>query len=282
MNHKLPSFLIITFLITFFTSCSSDDDNIAIEPVPQCKIVKHNTSSDPRITFDVEFVYQNNRIIKIKNYGNILPVETGFTQFGVVSEDSIVYSKNNNVEKIINLKYKNSNGIFIYTVEGNYNTFFYKNNQSKPYKREYTSKDENGKITYKWIETIQYDSENRIIQTDGYSEARPEFRKVRTTYTYDSNGNLSQFSETETYSNGDTNEKLENFSNYDTNKNPFKNITVPLVVYRKLNYSNNNYRSYTSQTINNEGRITDSSIWQIDSFIYNENGYPLFAEYECN
>lgn len=281
MKNKLASLTATIFLLPFI-SCSSDD---ALETqTSTCKIVKYNKdlSYDSKYNYDAEFVYKNNRMIKRKNYGNILPAETGFIKYGVVSEDSIVYDKNNNVEKIINLESRISNdGISIYKIERKYDNFFYSGNSKKPYKRESFTIEIDGKVSSKWIETMRYDSKNRIIQTDGYSEARPEYRTIQTKFIYDTNGNLEEYSQIEIY-NKSQRGTVDKYSNYDTNKNPFKNITVQFVEYRNLSYSNNNYRTHTSEKIDSEVKDTGISIWQIDSFVYNENGYPLFAELECN
>lgn len=265
MKKKLL-YLTITILSLFlFANCSSDENTETKEST--CKILKYDRLA--LNIYQTEFVYENGRMIKRQNYGNTLPVTTGQTLLGLISEDDILYNQNNNVEKII------------YKKDKHYDVFFYEGNSKLPYKRENIKISDDGNYTAKWVENIQYDSQNRIIKTIGGYDDETENRKITNMYTYDSNGNLSQTSERKTLSDGTTIENIIEFYNYDSNKNPFKNITVPFVDCRTKNYSKNNYRGFIHKSIQ-EGNTTIGYHWEISSYQYNEFGYPLFAEYECN
>ncbi len=265
MNKKLL-FLTTTVLSLFlFANCSSENNPEKKESA--CKILKYNKLA-PNI-YQAEFVYQNERLIKRQNFGNTASASVGHTIYGKLSEDSIVYNSNNTVEKII------------YTKDKRYDIFFYEGNSKLPYRRENIRISDNG-YTARWIENIQYDSQNRIIQTIGdYDDEETEIYKITTKYSYDSKGNLSQISETNNPLDGNIVEKITSFYNYDSNKNPFKNINVPFTDYRSKSYSENNYRTLISKSIY-KGNTTIEYTWEISSYQYNEFGYPLFAEYECN
>lgn len=262
MKKKILLFITVILSLLFFENCSTTDE-LKVEATT-CKILKYNKITSD--IYELEFVYQNDRIIKRKHYGNILSSTTGQILIGLQSEDSIVYDQNNNVEKIINKKNKE------------YDIFFYEKNSKMPYKRENFRSVSGSTYVAKWIENIQYNSENKILQTVGnYDDEETEEYKITTLYTYDSNGNLSQVS---TLSNNNTLEKIYTYSNYDSNKNPFKN-NIPFVDFRNKSYSKNNYRAYISKSIS-KGVETIEDSWETNSYQYNEYGYPLFAVYECD
>lgn len=266
MLKKIFFFTITIPTLFLFASCSSDNNLKKKESV--CKILKYNKIA-PNI-YQAEFIYQNGRLIKRLQFGNIVSPSIGQTIYGKLSEDSIVYNSNNTIAKIV------------YKKDKLYDLFFYNGNSRLPYKRENIKVSDNGNSTARWIENIQYDSQNRIIQTIGdYDDEQTEVNKKTTKYSYDSKGNLSQVSEINNPLDGNTTETITSYSNYDSSKNPFKNSSIPFIDYRNKSYSENNYRASISKSIY-KGDTTIGNFWEISSYQYNEFDYPLFAEYECN
>jgi hypothetical protein len=265
MKIKLLSLTITILTLFILTNCSSDENRETKES--ECKILRYNKITTD--LYEVQLIYLNSLLVKREHYGNTASGSSGNVIYGKLSEDSIVYNPNNTVAKIV---YKKNN---------HYDLFFYEENSTVPYKRENIKVSDNG-YTTKWIENIKYDSKNRILQTIGdYEDDETEVYKITTNYTYDSNHNLLQVSEINNPLDGNKIEKIINFSNFDSNKNPFLNINVPFVDYRNRAYSKNNYRKYISKSIYKENISTDF-FWETSSYQYNEFGYPLFAEYECN
>lgn len=266
MTKKLLFLTTAVLSLFLLANCSSENNPETQESV--CKILKYNKLAGN--VYQAEFIYQNGRLFKRQNFGNISSPSDGQNNYGKLSEDSIVYNSNNTVDKIV------------YKKDKNYDLFFYQENSRLPYKRENVKISDNGSTTTRWIENIQYDSQNRIIQTIGdYDDEETEVYKKTTKYTYDLKGNLSQISETNNPLDGNITEKITSYSNYDSNKNPFKNNSIPFIDYRNRSFSENNYTESISKTIY-KGNTTIEDYWDIGSYKYNEFGYPLFAEYECN
>lgn len=127
-----------------------------------------------------------------------------------------------------------------------------------------------------------YNSNNKIIlieekTTDSFGDVYGETTK---TLTYDSDGNLRLIEQIATSS---PNYKIQiKYDNYDTYKNPYANVNVPFEDIFYLRLSKNNYRKYSKMTYLNGYPTSTYETSEISGYEYNENGYPRFAEYQCN
>ncbi|WP_294203336.1 hypothetical protein [uncultured Chryseobacterium sp.] len=113
--------------------------------------------------------------------------------------------------------------------------------------------------------------------TDSFGDVYGEATK---TLTYDSDGNLRLI---EQIAASNPNYKVEiKYDNYDSYKNPYANVNVPFEDAFFLRLSKNNYRKYSKITYSNSYPTGTYETSEISGYEYNENGYPKFAEYQCN
>jgi len=265
MNKLLFSF----FLGLIISSCSHDDDVNQIELAEiNCQVLKYQQLIIlDSILYRTSLVYEGNKVMQRLNYGNILSGSTGQTRWGLSSFDNIFYNSENKVSKI---EY----------AANRFDLFYYTDGNPNPFKREYIRISDDGYVS-KWSENITYDESGRISNTFFYADD-PNYPYVEETtinYIYNSDSNLAKIIEVYRTS-GNTTTTTVDYSEYDSHKNPFKNINVPFIENRPVQFSRNNYKKKHTKTIYTDGE-TYSSDFEY-GFSYNEYDYPLIAEYNCH
>ena len=233
----------------FIFSCNNSDDNLEII---NCKITKHNkiNTQDGDLYLN-EFIYDNNNIIKYlkKDLGN-----------NIISTEDIEYINNLPVKIIQN--------------ENEFLTISYNNNIIKDIIK--TKNFNNGYIE-KYIYKFTFES-NKPIKIESFYLDNPNSENTIQLFEY-SNQNLIKIEKT-TISEDRIEKSITNFSNYDNRLNPYNKISIPFLdlipnIYSKNNYQKIDHLSY----LNGELIEIYERSFELQ---YDSNGYPKYAEYNCN
>lgn len=268
-------FAIISLIFMF--SCTNDDQSVQQHQCYITKFNKTNIKNSAQQFYLSEYVYDGNRITKKLDYKLI--------------DNSSPSQPNSNY--VLQLDK---------TTEVQYNTLFQPIkiiepiNTSNIQSVDYLIYDSQGRLSEKnRVSTnftdgssdtrnfkYSYNSNNKIIliqekTTDSFGDVYGEATK---TLTYDSDGNLRLI---EQIAASNPNYKVEiKYDNYDSYKNPYANVNVPFEDAFFLRLSKNNYRKYSKITYSNSYPTGTYETSEISGYEYNENGYPKFAEYQCN
>lgn len=271
---RICCFLLI---VSVFLSCVPDDNPVqplVAESFP-CKILKcgkvieNSGSSNETIYYTTEFIYLNNRIIKRVNYKN--------NQYS--STDSIAYNSAGLVSRIYDDIHSELFELYTTTEILSYLPY-----TTQPNRREIQKVNRETGVLQRSFESISYDGLGRILKTVETRELPPDlinYHYITTTdYTY-LNNNLSKVVEKVEYTEWPTRVTTFLYSNFDNRKNPFRTLRIPLTEMRHLRYSLNNRRNIDTTVDYGGFSNYEHSTFSISHYDYNEFGYPLIAEYQC-
>lgn len=252
-------------------SCSDDD---IIPESNNCSLIEYGNTSvhggyEKRYRNKHKLIYSGEKIVKRINHGNIAP-SSGFYIDGEISRDSLIYDSLGRLWKIYQTPLLENYS---------YSEFEYTNSNKFPFRRNEIHISNYTGSTYKFIypEDIYYDADNRIIKTVvNYDKPNYEFN-FTTNYEYDTNGNLTKKDFKETRKEY-TSRAITEYSDYDEKNNPF--LSIPLIDFRGVSSSKNNYRWFRILIYYNENLQT--SISGAYNYEYNDFDYPLIGEYNCN
>jgi len=258
------------FLTMLLAGCSHDDGVTPIETNQMdCKVLKYQQFIIlDSILYRKALVYESGKIVQRLNYGDNTSGSAGLGGWGLISTDHIFYNSDNTVSKI---EYS----------PNRFDLFYYTNGNYYPIKRAFITISDDGYVS-KYSENISYDETGRILKTFYYNDDPnyPYLNETTTDYTYDSSSNLAKT--VEVYQTRSmTKTTTVTYSNYDAHKNPFRNINVPFIENRHVQFSKNNYKKISSVTTYQND---ETSFYEVENgaFTYNEFDYPIIAEYNCH
>lgn len=263
----------ICLVIIVISSCSTDDSLTGESN--KCRLTKYGLVITPLPSgndtiYRNEVDYINSKIVVRSNFGP----DPIINYWRLLSKDSAIYNQQDRIAKIyhINTRYSSEPKI------ERYSEFIYNSFNNRPSKIKETRYQLSDNFSYIISEDIIYNEHNQIAQTFSINST---YRiNTLTNYSYDDNRNLSKIVQ--------INERIYNqevrvdsivatFKNYDDKINPFQSF--PFLNLKGFSDSPNNF------TISEELRYEDGVVRNATRsgyiFEYNDMGYPLIGEYNC-
>ena len=275
VKHLLKIALLLAIIIS---SCSTDDSLTAESN--KCRLTKYGLVITPRPSgndtiYRNEVDYINSKIVVRSNFGS----DPIINYWRLLSKDSAIYDQQNRIAKIYHINTR-------YTLESKierYSEFIYDSFNHRPSKIKETRYQLSDNFSYIISEDIIYNEHNQIAQTLSINST---YRiNTLTNYSYGENRNLSKIVQVNerTVPVSQNNEEIRvdsivaTFRNYDDKINPFQSL--PFLNLKGFSDSPNNF------TFRDELRYEDGEIRSAASsgykFEYNDMGYPLIGEYDC-
>lgn len=273
----MKKFFTIVSILFLFSCNNNDDDSASEQKCYMTKFNKVNIKLNGQQFYLSEYIYDGNRIIKKLDY-KLTDNSTPGQQYPTYAPEldktiEVQYNVLSQPVKIIEPTDLSNNQYIEYLVYDNQGRLSEKNRVLNNYNdgSSYTK-------NFKYF----YNSSNKIISiaeksTNSWGDVYDEGTK---TLTYDSDGNLRVIEQTNTNLPGY--KVVTKYDNYDSYKNPYANVHVPFEDIFFLRLSKNNYRKYSKTTYINDYPSSPYETSEISGYEYNENGYPRFAEYQCN